>query len=214
MSENPHVTWRVTWRITPLHPPRPRRHCGSCNATTAFVCSGSFRTNAQKKRLDVWLIYRCAICDGTWNLPILERCPVARIPPDQLQSFLRNDPAAATRHAFDLSRLARHSGQIDQDGAVTVEKEIDGGGRVDAGWLEIALMPTLPCRLRLESLLAQETGVARRALSAAYDAGALRLDPASRKGLRAPVRDGQLLRIDLPQARLRGIDPDKFWTTL
>lgn len=198
----------VTWRITPLQPPRPRRHCGSCKATTPFISSGRFRTNAQKKRLDIWLIYRCAVCDETWNMPIVERFPVAHIPPDQLQSFLRNDPVTATRHAFDLSLLARHSVQIDQDMAVTVEKHIDASNFADAAYLEIAIALSLPCRLRLDALLAREIDVTRSALLRAYEAGVVTLD--SRKAMRAPAQDGQRIRIDLSKARRWGIDLDKL----
>lgn len=189
---------RVTWRITPLQPPRPRRPCASCKAVTLFVSSGRFRTNAQKKRLDVWLIYRCAACDGTWNMPIVERCPVARIPPDQLHAFMHNDPVAAARHAFDLQRLARHSDRIDQDSAATVERRIDGGC-AGATCLEISIALSLPCRLRLDALLARELGVTRGALLRAHEAGAVTL--VSRKALRAAAFDGQRVRVDLEGLR-------------
>lgn len=202
--------FRVTWRITPLHPPRPRRHCGSCNAATSFISSGRFRTNAQKKRMDVWLIYRCAVCDGTWNMPIIERCPGAQIPPEQLRRFMRNDPETAARHAFDLSLLARHSGQIDQDIAATVERHIEGGNFADATHLEISIALRLPCRLRLDALLARELGVTRSALLRAHETGAITL--ASRKALRAPAFDGQRIRIDLAKATRCGIDLDKLRT--
>ena len=198
----------VTWRITPLHTPRPRRHCGSCKVTTPFVSSGRFRTNAQKKRLDIWLIYRCAVCDATWNMPIVERFPVAHIPSDQLQCFMHNDPVTAIRHAFDLPLLARHSDQIDQDMAVTIEKRVDGGDFADATCLEIAIALGLPCRLRLDALLARELGVTRGALLRARETGVIML--ASRKALRAPVVDGQRIRIDLSKARCWGIDLDKL----
>lgn len=204
MSEILHVTWR----LTPLHPPRPRRHCGSCNATTPFINSGRFRTNAQKKRLDIWLIYRCAVCDETWNMPIIERFPAALIPSDQLQCFMRNDPVTATRHAFDLSLLARHSDQIDQSTAATIEKDVDGGNLADAVYLEIAIALSLPCRLRLDALLARELDVTRSALLRAYEAGMITL--ASGKAMHGPAFDGQRIRIDLSKARHWGIDLDRL----
>lgn len=199
---------RVIWRITPINPPRPRRHCGSCKTTTPFISSGRFRTNAQKKSLDIWLIYRCAVCDETWNMPIIERCPITQIPPDQLRAFMRNDPAAATRHAFDLSLLARHNAQVSHDTAATIEKHIHGGNLTDAAWLEIAITLSQPCRLRLDVLLARELGVTRGSLLRACEAGVIVL--ASRKALRAPAFDGQRVRIDLSKARRCGIDPDKL----
>lgn len=200
---------RVTWRITPLHPPRPRRNCGSCNATTSFISSGRFRTNAQKKRMDVWLIYRCAICDGTWNMPILERSPIAGIAPEQLHAFMHNDPAVAARHAFDLALLARHSDRIDQDAAATIEKQEQVGDLAQAAGAEIVLVLGLPCRLRLDGLLARELGVTRSALLTAYEAGVIAL--ASPKALRAPAFDGQRIRVDLARAPQCGIYPARLW---
>jgi hypothetical protein len=31
--------------------------------------------NAQKKKIDVWLNYRCSSCDGVWKAPVIERRP-------------------------------------------------------------------------------------------------------------------------------------------
>jgi hypothetical protein len=199
---------RVTWCVTPLHPPLPRRHCRSCNATRPFINSGRFRTNAQKKCIDVWLIYRCAACDETWNMPIVERRPITRMPSDQIQSFIRNDPAAAARHAFDLALLARYCDQIDQDVAVAVQKRVESGNLADAVYLEVAIALSLPCRLRLDALLARELDVTRSALLRAYEAGVIML--VSRKAIRAPAFDGQRIRIDLSKARLWGIDLDRL----
>jgi hypothetical protein len=42
------------WRVRLLELPRPWRYCTSCAAASAFVCSGRFRFNANKKSLDVW----------------------------------------------------------------------------------------------------------------------------------------------------------------
>jgi hypothetical protein len=67
-----HETLRVTWQVTPLRPPLIRRHCSRCSIEMPFACSMKFRTNAQKKRIDVWLIYRCTACDEVWNLPIFD----------------------------------------------------------------------------------------------------------------------------------------------
>ncbi len=202
---------RVTWRIKPLYPPRPRRHCGSCNATTPFVSSGRFRTNAQKKRMDVWLIYRCAVCDETWNMPIVERCPIARIPPERLHSFIHNDPELAIDHAFDLARLARHSDRIDHDMTMTVRRCIDSGVATCAAGLEILIALSRPCRPRLDALLAHELGVTRGRLLNAYEAGAFELTPVTAKAMRGPALDGQKIRIDCAAAKHWGIDPDRVW---
>lgn len=201
---------RVTWCVTPLQPPLPQRHCVSCNATRPFTSSGRFRTNAQKKRVDVWLIYRCAVCDETWNMPIVERRPIAHMPPDQFQSFICNDPAAAARHAFDLSLLARHSDQIGQDATVAVQNRIDSGSFDDAVCLEIAIALNLPCRLRLDRLMARELGITRSALLRACEAGVFGLTQDLHKAMRAPVLNGQRICIDLAKAKHWGIQMSKL----
>ena len=48
---------RVTWRVVPLHTPRVIRRCSRCDTTRNFACTEKFRVNAQKRLLDVWLIY-------------------------------------------------------------------------------------------------------------------------------------------------------------
>ena len=57
----------------PRTPPRPWLACSRCRGIKPFRCSEKFRLNANGKRLDAWLIYRCASCDNTWNRPVLER---------------------------------------------------------------------------------------------------------------------------------------------
>lgn len=141
-------------------------------------------------------------------MPIIERSPIAQIPQDQLQCFMHNDPMTATRHAFDLSLLARHSDRIEQDMAATIEKHIDGGNFAGAMHLDIVIALSLSCRLRLDALLACELGVTRSALLKLCEAGAIAL--ATRKAIRTPAFDGQRIRIDLAKARGCGIDPDKL----
>jgi hypothetical protein len=59
-----------------------------------------FRTNAQKKRIDVWLIYRCSTCDETWNLPIYERVAIGDLAPGEFQAIACNDPAPRLAPCF------------------------------------------------------------------------------------------------------------------
>ncbi len=162
-----------------------------------FRCSMKFRTNAQKKRIDVWLIYRCEGCGETWNLPIFERVGVGDIGLHEFQAIARNDPALAIRHAFDRDRLARHSNRVEESPAIAVRKarqsECEGG----ANTIEILLALALPCQVRLDRLLSQELGVTRGQLRLLHDHGAVSLSQPSRKALRAPAADGQSLTIDL-----------------
>ncbi len=191
-----HQSLSVTWRVTPLQPPLVRRHCSRCSREMPFACSMKFRTNAQKKRIDVWLIYRCSACDEVWNLPILERVGVGEIAPDAFDAVARNDPALARRHAFDRTRLMRH-GTIEELPGVSIRKSHEEGCALKAGAITIALALALPCGLRLDRLLTSGLGVSRAQLGRLLDSGALCLSPAARKALRGPIADGQTVALDL-----------------
>lgn len=67
------------WVVRPCEPPRLRRYCPGCRAAREFVCTQRFRMNAHKKTLDVWLKYRCPICDCTWKAPIFERIATTQL---------------------------------------------------------------------------------------------------------------------------------------
>jgi hypothetical protein len=152
-----------------------------------------FRTNAQKKRIDVWLIYRCLACDEVWNRPLFERVGIGDIAPDAFDAIARNDPTLALRHAFDRTRLMRH-GRLEERPEVSIRKSQEGECALTAGGLTIALSLALPCGLRLDRLLTCGLGLSRAQLDRLYDAGALRLSPAT---LRTPIADGQSIAIDL-----------------
>ena len=92
---------RVQWTITPASAPEPWLNCSRCRGTTRFRASGKIRVNANGKRLDAWLIYKCTSCDNTWNRPILERRHVSTIDPHLLASLQANDPELSRRLAFE-----------------------------------------------------------------------------------------------------------------
>lgn len=58
---------RIHWAIAPKTAPRPLISCSRCGTVKAYCSSGKFRVNANGKRIDVWLIYRCIDCDNSWN---------------------------------------------------------------------------------------------------------------------------------------------------
>jgi hypothetical protein len=155
-----------------------------------------FRTNAQKKRIDVWLIYRCAGCDETWNMPVFERVALGDIAPGEFQAIARNDAALAARYAFDRERLARHASRIDDRGEVTVRKTPLDGDQHAARAIEISLALAAPLQIRLDRLLSRELGLTRSQLVMLRDRGAL-LVSHSKKALRSPPIDGQSIAVDL-----------------
>ena len=103
---------RVQWTIQPKSSPRPWLTCNRCHAIKPFASSGKFRLNANGKRLDAWLIYRCADCESTWNRPIFERRHVKDIDPAALHSLQSDDIELVRSVAFDALWLRRKSTQV------------------------------------------------------------------------------------------------------
>ena len=104
---------RVQWTIIPRTAPQPWLNCNRCGGVRRFRTSDKIRVNANGKRLDAWLIYRCISCDNTWNRPILERQHVRTIDPEFLMSLRANEPALARRLASDVEELKRQAARVE-----------------------------------------------------------------------------------------------------
>ncbi len=163
----------VVWTIHAKETPRVRRRCPRCDAGRDFLSSGRFRLNAQKRRVDVWLVYRCPECDDTWNATILERKTPEEIGPAYV-AYQDNDPAAARRAAFAVPGA---------DLAVPV--------RVERPPLAVPALVMLtladPVVVRLDRLLARELGVPRAEIARRIADSRIAGD------LRSRVADGQRL---------------------
>ncbi|NNM62945.1 MAG: DUF1062 domain-containing protein [Steroidobacteraceae bacterium] len=183
---------RVQWTIEPLAAPQPHLPCSHCGRMTAFRSSGTFRLNANGKRLDAWLIYRCLGCDGTWNRPVFERLAIGTIDPDQLNQLQANDAGLAAAIAFDGAGLRRFTSRVEPDGGVRVLKQVIIA--VDS-WtaLEITMVVLRPVSVRLDRLLARELGMSRERVKALVNMGRLRVGS---DGWRRGVRDGDRVVLD------------------
>lgn len=186
--------FHVLWTIAPARAPQPKLFCSRCDAIRSFESSGRFRLNANGKRLDAWLIYKCDACDDTWNRPLLDRAPVGGLSGDLLQSLQSNDQRLARKIAFDVADLARKRIPIEASGAYGIRKEWLAGD-IDAALLRIAITGGAP--IRFDRLLAGELGLARARVA--------RLDlldaiTGGRPPLNRPARDGAMITIDLSQA--------------
>lgn len=77
--------------------------CGRCGKKMIFVSTRRFRVNANKNKLDVWLIYQCQKCKHTLNIPICERVSPQKIPKELYEGFLANDEELAVRYGTDAA---------------------------------------------------------------------------------------------------------------
>jgi hypothetical protein len=188
---------RIRWAIAPKIAPRPLINCNRCGGTRPYQCSEKFRVNANGKRIDAWLIYRCVDCDNSWNFSILERCNRRDIEPVLLDAFESNDPALARRHAFDAAALRSRVGRVEEFSEVAVRKRVLDGSPHDATILELLLELETTTSLRLDRLLANELGISRSGLQALEARRMLVVAPDGARPLRKPARDGTAIHIDL-----------------
>ncbi|HEY1243904.1 MAG TPA: DUF1062 domain-containing protein [Hyphomicrobiaceae bacterium] len=161
-----------------------------------FRSSGKLRINANGKRLDAWLIYRCSACERTWNRPIIERRNARDMDPALLRAIRSGDPDWIRAQAFDVSSLKRQAQRIDESADVEVLKALLGEDRADWTVLEIALIAPHPTSLRLDRLLSTELNLSRSELQNLHDAGKLRVDPDRKHMLRRPVRHSLRITVD------------------
>lgn len=188
---------RVLWTIEAKDSPQPLRHCSRCNRACPYRSSGKFRLNANGRRIDAWLIYKCTVCAATWNRPLLERRSITSVAPALLKALERNDPALVRRLEGDVADLRRHGAAVEETRDSHLRKEVvfQSGGTVQG--LEIRLAVPLPTALRLDRLLVRELGLSRKRLQALCTDGRLALRPDGPRALRRAVRDGTCIRLDL-----------------
>lgn len=89
------------WIITPSSAPLYVRRCSKCRKQMPYYCSEKFRINAQKRTVDVWLIYKCTKCDNTCNIDILSRVNPKSIDSEEYINFQCNDAETAWKYAFN-----------------------------------------------------------------------------------------------------------------
>lgn len=102
----------VIWNIQYYTPPSVLRYCKKCGKKSEYICSEEFRVNANKKALDIWLVYKCARCNTTWNSTICSRISPRKLGPDLLERFYNNDRDLYMRFAMDISLLQKNGAQI------------------------------------------------------------------------------------------------------
>jgi hypothetical protein len=111
-----HYIWEVQAKNTPLL----KKKCSHCNSER-FYCSDKFRLNAQKKNIDIWLIYRCVKCSNTYNMTVFSRIRTESISKEIFNKFSENNTEIAWKHAF--SQEIRRKNNVEAD-LESVEYEI------------------------------------------------------------------------------------------
>ncbi|MBN9088662.1 MAG: DUF1062 domain-containing protein [Reyranella sp.] len=183
---------RVQWTIIAQTAPQPWLTCSRCGEARRFRSSDKIRVNANGKRIDAWLIYKCTGCGSTWNRPILERRPVRTIEQGFLTALHASEAVLARRLAFDVEGLRRSAARVEEfDDALVIEAVLSAS-TMPPRQLEILCRVPKPVGLRLDRLLANELRLSRGRIRGLAETGDLVVFP-SVSSLRRPVRDGMRL---------------------
>nr|WP_298683834.1 DUF1062 domain-containing protein [uncultured Dongia sp.] len=184
-------------RLTPTDQPHIQRPCARCKSRQTFTSSGKFRVNANGKAIDVWLIYRCATCDQTWNHALHERRAVKSLPADELNAFMQNDAALAKRHAADVERLRAAGAVVIAAADVAIERVVLQPATMETAEIVISIALTSPCHIRLDRVLAAGLCLQRPAVVQLAEQAMIGNQMVSAKALKRAVLDGQVIRLDL-----------------
>ena len=190
------IHFRFAGLLFPSFPPQPWIVCSGCGGLRAFQSSDKIRLNANGRKLDAWLVYKCIVCDRTWNRPIFERRNIRDIDPTVLEALQSNDPGWIRAEAFNLETLRRKARRIDEFPEFEVRKVLLRDAH-DWELLEIELSGPFPTSTRLDRLLASELRISRAQLSALHESALLWTNPDSTDILRRRIRTGTRVMVNL-----------------
>lgn len=154
----------IEWEIIPDSTPHIVRHCPKCDCKSDFINTGNFRVNANGNRIDVWLIYRCAVCRSIYNLSVYERMKPDRIPKEEYEGYLANDRELAFKCGFDkrLFRKNKVATAVNHIGYRVIERRCSK--RDDGSEVLITVrcgyeLPVRPDKILSQQLLLSRAGI-------------------------------------------------------
>lgn len=163
----------VVWNIEYASPPAVIQYCKKCGHRTEYISSGQFRVNAQRKYLDIWLIYKCSHCDTTWNATIYSRIHPQSISRELLEGFHSNDEMLSTAYAMNASLLQRNGVKV-QPPAYHLQSE--GFGVDEEVTLTIRSEYQFP--IKVSAILRDKLGLSQNELNKLIDSGRICSVPA------------------------------------
>jgi hypothetical protein len=92
--------------------PLLKKKCNHCDSDR-FQCSDKFRLNAQKKNIDVWLIYRCVKCNNRYNMTLFSRIRTESVSKDIFNRLSENDLDLAWEYAFSFETRRKNNAEAD-----------------------------------------------------------------------------------------------------
>lgn len=188
----------IEWIVLPLTMPTVTKNCSKCGQNVTFINSKKFRVNANKQKIDVWLIYQCKRCKTTWNMSIYERIAPKDIAVEAYQSFLENDLDMVWHYAFDKALHMKHKVMLEYE---QLDYQVVGESVLCLSEtnepydeLEIKLICHQPFDLRLDKLLSHKLGVSRSQVKKLCHNGIIS-DVDGNTILKEKIRDDLILRV-------------------
>lgn len=103
---------KIIWEVQSLSLLPVLKYCKKCGRKNLFACSQQFRVNAQRRYLDIWLIYKCCDCNTTWNATVYSRISPQSIKPQLLDGFYKNDNELVEKYAMDSQFLQENGVEV------------------------------------------------------------------------------------------------------
>lgn len=161
---------KVTWNISPVGYQLICKRCPSCHGQQDFIPSGAFRINSQKKRLDVWSIYKCVRCAHTWNISLFSRLPVSKIKPQLYARLIANDKSAVLAYSHDLQILRRNGALLSGSPEFVVDEHWRSS-LIRSAWVWVHIKPERAFHASLLAVLRQQLRLSGCEIRKRIDAG-------------------------------------------
>ncbi|WP_160139580.1 DUF1062 domain-containing protein [Chryseobacterium sp. c4a] len=111
------------WEVKAQNTPLLKKKCNHCDSDR-FHCSDKFRLNAQKKNIDIWLIYRCVKCHHRYNMTLFSRIRTESISKETFNLLSQNDVDLAWKYAFSRETRQKNNAEVDLN-SVAYEIQFD-----------------------------------------------------------------------------------------
>lgn len=160
--------------VIPEVTPLVRRNCPKCKDKSHYISTEKFRVNANRKLLDIWLIYQCSKCKSTWNMSIYERASSKNFSKDLLYRFQENDKELALSYSYNNHVLRKNQAEILWD-EVQYTIHVNGTNTFSnksRGQLYRIINPyEIP--ISLDKLLSRQLGVSRNKIKSMIEQGTI-----------------------------------------
>ncbi|WP_236900381.1 DUF1062 domain-containing protein [Clostridium pasteurianum] len=128
-----------------------------------------FRINAQRKYLDIWLIYKCSDCDSTWNMTIYSRINPKSITHEILDGFNSNNRELSKIYAMNTELIRKNGAEVGLPKYKILGDNINFNTPI-----ELHIKSSYPSRLKVSSLLREKMNLSQNAFEQMITSGSIR----------------------------------------